>query len=244
LLNSEEPEPTSASGEWNKRVATYTELTYQDLGEVPVGYKYLVVTDSTNKGLWTIYTVTPTIDGISRYLLLSRVQNYDTKQYWEYVDWIQPGYNASIKPVAEVVTFNDLLRLTVPEGSSAKVTRNSFAKFEIYQYLDGEWIRVVLEDGTIQIKNTIWDYTAGKFGFDVETYDSQYFDQYPAIETRQIIKAINEELLVDELQIFRNQLLMLVFHKYLVLPMILEVLVKSSFCLLYMTLPQLSPHHQ
>jgi hypothetical protein len=36
---------------------------------------------------------------------------------------------------------------------------------------------------------------------------SQYFDQYPAIETRQIIKAINEELLVDELQIFRNQLL-------------------------------------
>jgi hypothetical protein len=212
LLNSEEPEPTSASGEWNKRVATYAELTFQDLGEVPFGYKYLVVSDSTNNGLWTIYTVTPTIDGISKYLLLSRVQNYDTKQYWEYIDWIQPGYNASIKPVAEVATFNDLQRLTVPEGSSAKVTRNSFSKFEIYQYLDNEWIRVVLEDGTIRIKETVWDYAAGKFGFDVETFDSQYFDQYPAIETRQIIKAINEELLIDELQIFRNELLMLVFE--------------------------------
>jgi hypothetical protein len=214
LLNSSEPEPTSASGEWNKRVLNYQELTFQDLSEVPVGYKYLVATDATNDGLWTIYTVVlgSALIGSPKELLLTRVQNYDTKLYWEYIDWIQPGYNAGIKPVAEVVTYNDLLRLTIPNGSSAKVTRNSFGKFEIYQYLDGVWSRVVLEDGTVRIKETIWDYNAGRFGFDVETFDSQYFDQFPGAETRQIIKAINEELLVDELAIFRNSLLMLVFE--------------------------------
>ena len=82
LLNSEEPEPTSASGEWNKRVATYAELTYQDLRTVPVGYKYLVQSDANNQGLWTIYTVQA-----GQTLLLSRVQNYDTKLYWDYTDW-------------------------------------------------------------------------------------------------------------------------------------------------------------
>lgn len=214
LLNSSEPEPTSASGEWNKRVLTYQELTFQDLTEVPVGYKYLVATDATNNGLWTIYTVVlgNALIGSPKELLLTRVQNYDTRLYWEYIDWVQPGYNAGIKPVAEVATYNDLLRLTVPNGSSAKVTRNSFGKFEIYQYLDGNWTRVVLEDGTVRIKETIWNYTAGRFGFDVETFDSQYFDQFPGTETRQIIKAINEQLLIDELAIFRNSLLLLVFE--------------------------------
>ena len=214
LLNSSEPEPTSASGEWNKRVLTYQELTFQDLSEVPVGYKYLVASDATNDGLWTIYTVGlgNALLGAPKELLLTRVQNYDTKLYWEYIDWIQPGYNAGVKPIAEVATYNELLRLTIPNGSSAKVTRNSFGKFEIYQYLDSQWIRVVLEDGTVRIKETIWDYAAGKFGFDVETFDSQYFDQFPGTETRQIIKAINEQLLIDELAIFRNSLLLLVFE--------------------------------
>lgn len=211
LLNSAEPEPTSASGAWNKRVLDYQELTFQDLTEVPVGYKYLVASDSTNDGLWTIYTVILSLDGIRKQLLLSRVQNYDTKLYWEYIDWVKPGYNAGVKPVAEVATFSDLSRLTVPEGASAKVSRNSFAKYEIYQYLNGTWTRVVLQDGTVRIKEEIWNYDLGRFGFDVETFDSQRFDQYPAIETRQIIKAINEEILVDEWAIFRNELLLLVF---------------------------------
>lgn len=230
LLNSEEPEPTSASGEWNKRVLTYEELTYQDLNEVPVGYKYLVASDSTQNGLWTIYTVVlgSVLIGSPKELLLSRVQNYDTKKYWEYIDWIQPGYNASIKPVAEVATFNDLARLTLPEGSSVKVTRNSFGKFEIYQYLSGIWTRVVLEDGTIRIKAEIWDYALGRFGFDIETFDSQYFDTFPGTETRQIIRAINEELLTGELLIFRNNLLMLVFDFILQEQIAPEWLFKTS----------------
>jgi hypothetical protein len=214
LLNSSEPEPTSASGQWNKRVLTYTELTYQDLGQVPAGYRYLVASDATNDGLWTIYTVVlgSALLGSPKELLLTRVQNYDTRLYWEYIDWVQPGYNAGTKPAAEVATFNDLQRLSVPEGASAKVTRNSFGKFEIYQYLGNEWIRVVLEDGTIRIKEEIWDYAVGRYGFDVETFDSQRFDQFPATETRQILRAINEELLTGELEIFRNELLMLVFE--------------------------------
>jgi hypothetical protein len=230
LLNSEEPEPTSASGEWNKRLLTYAELTYQNLGEVPVGYKYLVASDSTQNGLWTIYTVVlgSALIGSPKELLLSRVQNYDTKKFWEYIDWIQPGYNASIKPVAEVVTFSDLARLSLPEGSSVKVTRNSFAKFEIYQLLDGVWNRVVLEDGTIRIKEEIWNYTLGRFGFDIETFDSQYFDTFPGTETRQIIRAINEELLTGELLIFRNNLLMLMFDFILQEQVAPEWLFKTS----------------
>ena len=216
LLNSEEPEPTSASGTWDKRVATYAELTYQDLRLVPVGYNYLVQSDSTNEGLWTIYTVQA-----GKILLLSRVQNYDTKLYWNYVDWAGltidgvTRYNLSDKPEVEVALYSDLLALqNVSNGEYAKVQTNSFGKVEIYQYnaASAEWIRVWLEDGTFAIDETIWNYTIGRFGFDTEVFDAQRFDQAPTTETRQILKALNQEIFTTDLLIYRNELLIQTFE--------------------------------
>jgi len=213
LLNSSEPEPSSSSGAWNKRVANLEELSFQNLREVPVGYRYLVVSDSGQGGLWTIYEVENNILG-QRELNLVRVQNYDTRRYWTTIDWYEPGYNSTIQPVAEVANYSDLSTLSLaqaPVGSSVKVVANAQGKFEIYLRTDLEWKRVGLQNGTIEIKQEIWDYSAGNFGFDVEVFDAQYFDQEPSIETRQIIRAINEELFIDDLLIERNRSLMLIF---------------------------------
>ena len=209
LLNSEEPEPTKVSGAWDKRVATYAELTYQDLQQVPVGYIYLVASDSTQQGLWTTYTVQA-----NKTLLLSRVQTYDTKLYWNYVDWVAVGYDASVKPTTEVAVYSDLLALTPVNGQAVKVTANSFGKSEIYQWTSaaGEWVRVQLTDGTVAISNTIWDYAIGNYGFDTEVFDAQRFDQAPNTETRQILKALNEEIFTTDLEIYRNELLIQVFE--------------------------------
>ena len=224
LLNSEESEPTSASDEWDKRLATYAELTYQDLALVSTGYRYLVAIDETQGGLWTIYTVQS-----DKSLLLTRVQNFDTKQYWNYIDWVLPGYNSSIRPVAEVATFNDLQTLSnINEGDSVKITANSFGKFEIYQYLDSEWVRVVAEDSTIAVDSQVWDYSSGRFGFDLEVFDTQRFDQNPISETRQILRALNEEIFTNELLEYRNELLILVFEYILTEQTAPEWLIKTS----------------
>jgi hypothetical protein len=42
---------------------------------------------------------------------------------------------------------------------------------------------VGLQDGTIEFSATLWDYSLGRFGFDVEVFDAQYYDQEPVIET-------------------------------------------------------------
>jgi hypothetical protein len=214
LLNSQEPEPTVASGEWNMRLANIEQLSYQDLEEVPLGYKYLIVSDSTNGGLWTIYTVIAgsTLLGSPKTTQLSRVQTYDTRKYWYHIDWYEPGYNSDIIPVAEVPNYASLATLDVAIGDSVKVTANAQGKFEIYLQTTTGWSRVGLQDGTIQFSNELWDYAVGRFGFDVEVFDAQYFDQEPTIETRKIIQAINEELLIDDLAIERNRNLILIFN--------------------------------
>ena len=212
LLNSEEPEPTPASGAWNARVANLEELSYQNLAEVPIGYRYLVASDADNRGLWTIYqTAAGEIPG-SKTLGLIRVQNYDTRQYWNYVDWYQPGYNPATRILIEVPNYSALDAITVPNGASVRVTANAQGKFEIYQYLDAVWVRVGLEDGTVEISAELWNYQLGRFGFDIEVFDAQFFDQEPVIETRKIIQAINEELFVGDLLIERNRLLTLMFN--------------------------------
>lgn len=224
LLESQEPEPTEASGEWNKRLNTYAELTYQDLRTVADGYKYLIASDETVEGLWTIYEKQS-----NNTATLYRVQNYDTNKYWSYVDWVQTGYNTSQKPIAEVSTYNDLLLLTgVNNGDSAKVLSNSANKYEYYQYNNGTWTRVILENGTIQISAEVYDYSLGGYGYDADLFDSLRFDQNPITETRKILQAINDEILINDLAIYRNELLILTFNYILSEQMAPSWLFKTS----------------
>ena len=229
LLNSSEPEPSANSGLWNLRVANLEILGFQNIYAVPLGYKYLVETDSRNRGLWTIYTVqlSETQVGI-RELVLSRVQNFNTPDYWSYIDWYRPGYNSSSKIITEVSSFSLLDTLSVPAGSSVKVTANAQGKFEIYLRTDIGWERVGLEDGTIEFSAELWDYALGRFGFDLEVFDAQYYDQEPVIETRKIIQAINQELFIDDLAIERNRALILMFNYVLSEFAAPEWLVKTS----------------
>jgi hypothetical protein len=221
LLNSAEPIPVANSGAWDFEVANLTVLSFQNLQVVPVGYLYLVDSDSNQGGRWTIYEVTAGSAPGERYLSLIRVQNYDTRLYWNYIDWYLPGYNSSVQPVASVANKAGLQTLslqTAPLGTSVRVVNNGQGKFEVYRR-DGidsiaGWTRVGLQDGTIEFSEVLWNYPAGGFGFDTEVFDAQYFDQEPVIETRQIIRAINEELFTGDLLIFRNESLILMF-KYI-----------------------------
>jgi hypothetical protein len=214
LLNSGEPTPAPNTGAWNYEVPNLEILGYQNLDLVPFGYKYLVLSDSTLSGRWSIYEVTAGSLPGQKILTLAQVQNYDTPLYWNYINWYRPDYNSTVKPVATVTNTAGLQTLSfeiAPIGSSVKVSANGQGKFEIYLRTDLGWERVGLEDGTIQFSSVLWDYPSGGFGFDTEVFDANFFDQAPNTETRYIMRAINEELFTDDLLIERNRALMLTF---------------------------------
>ena len=214
LLNAVQPTPQAGTGAWNFEVANLEELSYQNLSAVPVGYKYLVLSDSSQQGYWTIYQV---VSGPA--LSLLQVQSYNTPNYWYYINWYLPGYNSTIAPQAAVPNYAGLSTLSyelVPIGASARVVNNGANKWEIYLRTGTDaaldWQRVGLEDGTIQFKEELWNYPVGGFGFDTEVFDAQYFDQEPVIETRYIVQALNEQIYINDLQLERNSSLMLMFN--------------------------------
>jgi hypothetical protein len=175
-------------------------------------------------------------------VLLSRVQNYDTSLYWAFADWYLPGYNSSTRISQEVPVFSSLAALNVAEGTTVKVSANAQGKWEIYQLISNEWQRVGLEGGTIEFLPRLWNYADGRYGFDVEVFDAQFFDQEPVIETRKIIQAINQELLVDDLAIERNRLLILMFNYILTEQQAPEWLTKTSLIDVDHTIRQLIPY--
>jgi len=256
LLNSSAPIPSQTEivdsvtvTNWNLQVANLEILGFQTpfwsntSGSIPLGYKYLVTTDSSNNGLWTVYTVEASdTQANTRVLKLTQVQGYNTPDYWSYINWYRTGYNSSTKVVAEVPTYSVLATLTLSVGSSVKVTANAQGKFEIYLLTDLGFERVALQDGTIAFSAELWDYALGRFGFDVEVFDAQYFDQEPVIETRKIIQAINEELLIDDLAIQRNKALVLMFNFVLSEFSAPEWLVKTSLIDVDHRIRQLIPY--
>lgn len=246
LLNAFEPMPAAGTGAWDAQVISYQELQYQNINILPVGYKFLVTSDETSDGYWAIYQVvnnvkvdTTLITADSTTLQASnvavptlrliRVQDYDTTRYWTTTDWYASTYDTYTKIDYVVDHFTSLVTLPSVQGSVAKVLMNGEGKWEIYMFNAGAWERVALQSGTLQFSESLWDYSKGRYGFDVEVFDAQHFDQEPLAELRNIIRAINEQILIGDYALQRNQTILAIFNYILAEQPSVDWLTKTSF---------------
>ena len=91
------------------------------------------------------------------------------------------------------------------------VNKNGDGLQETYTFDGVEWIRIGLQNGTIEFNSSLWDYSEARLGFGDNFFDTAPYDTFPSEETRYIIRAINEEI-PSELLIYRNELLILMFQ--------------------------------
>jgi len=73
------------------------------------------------------------------------------------------------------------------------------------------WIRIGLQNGTIEFSSYLYDYPLGRIGFGDNFFDVDDFDEYPSRETYFIIRALCEQIYIEDLLIFRNKSLILLF---------------------------------
>jgi len=141
-------------------------------------------------------------------------EGFNTRNYWEYINWWSPGYSNATKASYQVNYYADLSTLVVPFGTIVTVLQNNIQGAETYIYTTAGWNRIGLKNGTIRFKSILWDYVQGGIGFDGSFFDSDAspFDAFPAQETRDIIRALNEQIYTEELLIFRNKSLILLFE--------------------------------
>ena len=133
--------------------------------------------------------------------------------YWSYVNWWATGYDNNTKSALQVPTYADLSTVDASAGLIVTVATNGDGKSETYVYTNlGTWDRIGLQDGTIQFNSTLWDYQTARLGFGDNFFDTTPYDSYPSQETRNIVRALNEEIYTNELLIYRNKSLILLFE--------------------------------
>ena len=138
---------------------------------------------------------------------------YVTSQYWTYINWWATGYDNNTKAALQVPIYADLATLVVPAGTIVTVATNGDGKSETYiSNADGSWTRIGLENGTVEFNTDLWDYETARLGFGDNFYDTTPYDEYPSEETRTIVRALNEQIYTNELQIYRNKSLILLFE--------------------------------
>jgi len=178
------------------------------------GFSVLVKTDETYRNYWAIYQ----FNERNKTFYRSLTQDFDTTKYWSYIDWWAQGYNSSNKIIDEIpgtyyepqlaklidLKVNDLIKVS-EYGSGGwavlKLINLSATTINEKYELVGRY------RGTIEISSLIYDDAQNQVGYDnVGTYDLISYDNQPVSETRNIIKAIKENILIDEFKFYWNKL--------------------------------------
>jgi len=147
--------------------------------------------------------------------------NYDVANFITQVDWWATGFDNNTKPAYQVEIYSDLAKLSVNEGTIVRVKNGGSGYIETYQYQQltdsagktfSDWVRIGIFKGTYEINSGLYNYGTGKFGFDGNFFATDSFDYFPSQETYWIIRALNEQIFIEELLIHRNKSLILMFE--------------------------------
>jgi hypothetical protein len=130
---------------------------------------------------------------------LTRVQSYNTPDYWEYVDWYAPNFDQSLLPTFTVDTFSDMRTLRLRSGNIVKVLNNGQGKWVLMRVYPNTTLTVGIESGTIALKDNLYNLEKYGLSFDTDNFDSNRFDQNPSIELKKILQALKDDIFVNQL---------------------------------------------
>jgi hypothetical protein len=225
-LNAQEAEPNFKLGEYDQAVSTEVELEYIDTLPLSPGYRVLVKNDTSQNGLWVLYTLTD-----SKSWLITRVQSYKTSIYWSYADWYATGYSASTKPDFSVETTVNALALQAIAGSVIYIrnaTGNNTWQLVVVEVGGGLGV-VGIQNGTVQLDTTLGNYVDNNLGFGNQDFDSNRYDQNPNKEIRSIVQALYNNIFKNTLQGEFNNLFFVMINYLLTEQTYVDWLFKSSF---------------
>ena len=231
-LESEEAQPTAASGEWDGSVDTYADLTYLDTREISGLSKYLVKADEQNSnGYWAIYQWSGTEWN------RTKLQTYKTSTYYDLADWYgtDPAIHGMLHSENTVidaqVTFEyQLDTLNLETGQHVKVTKADTGGWKLFMKTSTGYTNVGTENGTIQLSTKLYDYSIDNTGYaGDDTFDTNFFDQEPTIETRKVLQALRDDIFIGELKVEYNNLFFIGLRKVLEEQLYVDWLFKTSF---------------
>lgn len=173
---------------------------YSNISMKVRSFSILVSTDSSIGNAWAIYEYNNTWSRV-------KSQGYNTELYWDYIDWYADGVNQFNKLDYLVKNTYELYTLQTEIGQIVKVENvgtGGWLLLEKYNNnitLDYTQNYKVIgrQNGTIQLKTGLYDFSDEILGYDTNLFDTQLYDNIPVKELKIILNVIKNNILVDDL---------------------------------------------
>lgn len=173
-------------------------------------FTVLVNSDENVSNKWALYSWD---SGIKSWYRKS-LQDYDVSLYWDYVDWYADGYNEFSVPTYTIEQSSDLQSLDDIIGDVVKIKNvGSGGWLLLEKEADEEtedytinYKTVGRQNGTLQFKNNLYDYSANNVGYSNRSYDSSFYDSNPINELRIIFDTIKNKIFINTLRVEYNKL--------------------------------------
>jgi len=166
-------------------------------------FSVLVENDSTANNYWSVYAW----DDVRQIFFRSRSQAFDTTRYWSKVDWWKTGYGETSRVVKEILSVYQEPTVDLQQGDLLRISEYGAGGWAVFERQEGEpngillsnYVLVGRERGTIELLDTLWNTRTSGIGFDiVDSFDAGLYDKEVAIELRNILTAIKEEVFVGD----------------------------------------------
>ena len=236
LLGLEAQDPIPNSTKYDITINSVDDLAKIDVTVLSPGYKVLVTSDSTNAGLWTLYILNNSLQ-----IDTLQVQSYNTNLYWSKVDWYATDYDPTSRINYTVASYRDIVALSLVSGDIIRVNYDEKGLFAIYRVnSDLSLSKVGIQNGTIQLSETLYNWATGQMGWDQDLFDTVRFDQTPSIEIRNILFALKNDIFIGTLADQFNKLFFVLVDYVLQEQKSIDWIFKSSFISIFHKLRELS----
>jgi hypothetical protein len=171
-------------------------------------FSALVNSDSVANGNWSIYSYQTNTIAQTKSWVRIKTQSYDTRNYWNSIDWYKTGFNQFSVIDFAIDTFAELGTLNPAIGQTVKVrTAGSKGWQLLYCYslvVSIDWTQryqvVGIENGTLQLSQKLYNFQNNNIGFDGSTYDGIGYDYTASKELRIILNCLKNNILTDTLK--------------------------------------------
>lgn len=204
---------------------------YSDSTKLVVRPHAVLVLSDLTIGRWGIYHLE------SNVYQRKISQTYDTRKYWNYIDWVASSYDPTVPAKFTVSFITDLEGVNYDMGDTVEIRNTGDnRKIVLEKVADGtgnyieDYDLVFRQNGSIQFSAKLYNKKLAGIGFDsAVNFDQNSFDETLSKELRIILEAIRDDIFIGDLAPYWNKLIFTAIRYVLSEQLFVDWIYKTSF---------------
>jgi hypothetical protein len=184
---------------------------YSTLNITVRNFSVLVLSDSQTNNGWSVYSW----DDRRKSFFKSRTQSYDTRRYWQLIDWWKEGFNSKSRIVKEINNLYEEYSVNLIKGDLLRIKEYNSGGWAVFEKINDDNTLIFLEryqlvgreKGTFEFLSSLYNLNSSGIGFDTsKSFDAALYDLDNSLELRNIISSIKHNIFINEYAVEWNRL--------------------------------------